>query len=208
MPSQVTPTETAAAVNAIQGSTGLPYPQFLEERHRILEARSRAQQRVDQLVTGGAAGALVLSITFLEKIAPHPNSQTQLILLSAWGLLLLSLGLGLGSHYASCRAFDVYLAAFDKAYEEDSRCVADSPAARATVILDQASAGAFVVGVALLAWFAFMNVQFTGSQTRESNGSSGTTSTVTPKRTVTAPNNTTTTPATTSLVPRKDGARR
>lgn len=65
------------------GSRSIPYEQFIAERHKIIDARSRTQQRVDHLVTGGAAGALVVSITFLEKIAPNPAPESRPLLLGA-----------------------------------------------------------------------------------------------------------------------------
>lgn len=64
----------------------IPYEHFIAERHKIIDARARSYQRTDQLVTGGAAGALVLSITFLEKLAPDPSEHARWILLTAWSL--------------------------------------------------------------------------------------------------------------------------
>lgn len=54
-------------------SQEMAYETFLAERQKIVDARQRTQQRFDQIVSAGAAGALVLSITFLERIAPSPD---------------------------------------------------------------------------------------------------------------------------------------
>jgi hypothetical protein len=158
--SPITP-ELAPGRDKDVSDAGITYEQFIVERHKILDGRSRAQQRVDQLVTGGAAGALVLSITLMEKIAPSPTAAMRPILLGAWGVLLLSLGLSLSSHYASCYAFDAYLRAFDQAYKDDSECTAANPANQVSKWLERGSALAFVVAIALLGWFAYLNVQFT-----------------------------------------------
>ncbi len=83
-----------------QPKAPLPLPrmersEFLSERLRMVEARQRSQGRAEQLLTGGAAGALVLSITFIENIASSPEQSTYWLLLVAWGALVMSLALGL-----------------------------------------------------------------------------------------------------------------
>jgi len=139
----------------------MPYKDFLAERQKIVEARQRAQQRTDQLVTSGAGGALVLSITFLEKIAPHPEKWTSLLLVASWGMLLIALLFNLISHFVSQRAFDDFLAAFDQSFRSGLPYELNSRVTRMAVRLARAAAAAFVVGVGLLATFAFVNVTFT-----------------------------------------------
>ena len=141
-------------------TTSLPYEQFIAERQRYIDARQRQQQRVDQLVTGGAAGALALSITFLEKIAPTPGPATRPLLLAAWGLLLFSLGLTLASHYASCDAFDRTIVDFDDCYARGVPFAGPNASTRNAARLSRWGAGAFVGGVLFLAAFAFVNVRF------------------------------------------------
>jgi hypothetical protein len=136
----------------------MPYEQFIAERHKIIDARARSYQRTDQLVTGGAAGALVLSITFLEKIAKNRSDAARWILLAAWGLLLLSLGFSLASHYASCSAFNRYLREFDSAYKEGRVCDPKNLATRAVEWLDRFGAIFFVLGIGFLAFFAFISL--------------------------------------------------
>ena len=145
---------------AVGEATSLPYEQFIAERQRYVDARQRQQQRVDQLVTGGAAGALALSITFLEKIAPTPGPATRPLLLAAWGLLLLSLGLTLASHYASCDAFDRTITDFDDCYARSIPFAGPNASTRNAARLSRWGAGAFVGGVLFLAGFAFVNLHF------------------------------------------------
>lgn len=138
----------------------IPYESFLAERQRIVDARQRAQQRFDQIVSGGAAGALVLSITFLDALAPLPDPNTRPLLLLGWGSLLVSLTSNFISHLLSQRAFDAYLNNFDEAYQNrtipDHRNTAGSASRWADVI----SAVAFVGGVFFLAWFSISNLPF------------------------------------------------
>jgi hypothetical protein len=136
----------------------IPYEQFIAERHKIIDARARSYQRTDQLVTGGAAGALVLSITFLEKIAPNPSERARWVLVAAWALLLASLGFSLASHYASRSAFNKYLREFDDAYKEGRRCDDKNRATQVVEWLDRLGAILFVVGIAVLAVFAFLSL--------------------------------------------------
>ena len=70
-----------------------------------MKARQRSYQRVEQMVVGGATGSLVLSITFLEKLAPAAIVREPNWLIASWSLLLITLSLGLLGQYASARAF-------------------------------------------------------------------------------------------------------
>jgi len=80
--------------------------EYFEERKLLLGERQRGYQRAEQMVTGGATGALVLSITFLEKLAPRPPVHQAGLLFTAWGILLLGLLASLLSQYFSAWAFD------------------------------------------------------------------------------------------------------
>jgi hypothetical protein len=138
--------------------TSLPYDIFLVERQRFIDGRQRVQQRVDQLVTGGAAGALALSITFVEKLAPSVLAWTRLLLLGAWGTLALSLCLSLISHYVSVRAFDATIVEFDRCYQHAAEF--HSPAStRYAQVISYGAAATLIGGVLLLAAFAFLNMQ-------------------------------------------------
>lgn len=138
----------------------MPYDQFITERRAIVDARQRAQQRIDQIIAGGAAGALVLSITFLDNIAPTPPLSTKPVLVAAWCALLASLTCNFLGHYASQRAFDRFLEAFDEAFVKGVPCASQTRAGTVPRILDAVSSCLFIGGVALLAWFAYLNLPF------------------------------------------------
>lgn len=135
--------------------------EFLAHRQRIIEARQRAQQRLDQLVVTGASGALVLSVTFIEKIAPSPAPASRWLLAFAWGLLLTSLLAALLSHAASAKAFDLTMAHLDACYE------AEVPVSQPVPWIDYVTRAfnwltilCFVGGMGALVRFAFVNVPF------------------------------------------------
>ena len=65
--------------------------QYFEERRLLLEARQRGYQRADQMIVGGATGALVLSITFLRNLGSAAGLLASGWLVSAWILLLVTL---------------------------------------------------------------------------------------------------------------------
>ena len=158
MPNDLEPTPGSSSPDP-KPST-LPYRVFLAERAKIVEARQRVQQRSEQLVTAGAVGALVLSITFLDKIAPTPIRSSGRFLSTAWWLLLGSLLATLAATLVSQSAFDDHLAAFDRAYTQGE--VFKMPTTRTSVArwLFAGGAGLLCLGVGALAVFAFLNVQF------------------------------------------------
>jgi hypothetical protein len=132
--------------------------EYFAERHLLIEARQRGYQRVEQLVTGGAAGALVLSITFLEKIAPGPSVRESEWLIGAWILLLGTLGLTLFGQYSSAKSFECEMSALDARVNGES--VPDNWWATCNMACGMIGNLLFVVGIALLARFAYINAPF------------------------------------------------
>lgn len=140
---------------------GLSHQAFLAERARYVDARQRAQQRIDQLVTTGSGGALVLSITFMHEIANTPTKETAWMLFLAWVFLSIALGGTLIHHHLSQRAFEDYISELDRAYSAGDAC---NPRSRASIWgerLTVCSSAALVLGVMFLAAFAFLNLNFT-----------------------------------------------
>lgn len=151
------PSESAENVDVVaaEGWSRMPYDCFLSERQRIVDARQREQQRFDQLVSGGAAGALVLSITFLDYIAPgEAVVEGRAVLLVSWLFLLLTLGCNFLGHFFSQRAFDEYLESFDRAYVDHVPCIYTSPASTTVRWLVGAAAVSFIIGIVLMAFFS------------------------------------------------------
>lgn len=132
------------------------YGQLVGERNRYVDARRRAQQRMDQIVTGAAAGALVLSITFLNGIADGPAARTAWLLIAGWTLLAAALGSSLAHHHLAQRAYDAYVRELDRAFG-----MRDLPGPEgAAEQLSLVASAAFLAGLVCLAAFAFQNLGF------------------------------------------------
>jgi len=72
-----------------------PYERFLETRADYIARERVASEQAEKVLIAGAAGVLALSVTFLEKIAPTPKSETLTLLAAGWLLLLVSLAASL-----------------------------------------------------------------------------------------------------------------
>lgn len=132
--------------------------EYFAERRLLIEARQRAYQRADQMIIGGAAGALILSIGFVEKLAPGPAVTYRWMLANAWLILLLGLAFALGGQYAAGKAFDAEIAKLDAAVNGERP--PKNRWARWTVRLSGWSFAALIIGIGCLAWFAFANAAF------------------------------------------------
>ncbi len=83
------------------------YERYLEERRLLVSAEKETAQQFDKSILTLAGGALALSITFIDKIAPHPKESSIFFLVAAWGLFCLSLLITLISFLtsqAACRS--------------------------------------------------------------------------------------------------------
>ena len=66
------------------------YERYTKERDALRQDSLEVSGRYDQAILALAGGALALSITFLEKIAPHPVPWTFILLAAAWLCLIAS----------------------------------------------------------------------------------------------------------------------
>ena len=132
--------------------------QYFEERRLLLAGRQRGYQRADQMIVGGATGALVLSSTFLQNLGSADGLLASWWLASAWILLLVTLLLNLWSNYTSARSFEVEILRLE-AWLHNEEKPANQWAAR-TLCLGRISGLLFVGGIAALAFFAYKNAPF------------------------------------------------
>ena len=158
VPSGVTIVTVPADTNSGDTPT-LTDQEYFEERKLLLGARQRGYQRADRMITGGATGALVLSIAFLRNLDSVAGLQaSKWWLIIAWVLLLLTLLLSLLSNYASAKGFDVEILRLESRLHGEP-LPANPWAARARrggpII-----AVLFVVGIAVLAFFVYANAPF------------------------------------------------
>ena len=66
------------------------YDTYTKERDALRNDSLEVSGRYDKAILALAGGALALSITFLEKIAPHPVAWTFILLAVAWLCLIVS----------------------------------------------------------------------------------------------------------------------
>jgi hypothetical protein len=132
--------------------------EYFAERQLLLEARQRSFQRAEQLVVGGSTGALLLSITFLEKLAPNPTVERPLLLVGAWAVLLVGLSASLLGHYTSGQAFGCEIDCLEALVHGEPP--PRNRWRRINAWCDYGSAVFLVAGIAMLAVFAFLNAPF------------------------------------------------
>jgi hypothetical protein len=133
--------------------------EYFEERKLLLEARQRGYQRAEQMILGGATGALVLSATFLEKFVPAGAAvRRPELLFGAWGTLLMCLALGLASQYTSAFSFTCELLAHDARTHGER--APKNWWRQCNTICSIGSAITLILGIALMAAFAYINLPF------------------------------------------------
>jgi hypothetical protein len=71
--------------------TRILHERYVKQRERLLSASLETAGRYDRTHLTVSSGALALSVTFLDKIAPEPVQWTILVIVIAWVLLLLSI---------------------------------------------------------------------------------------------------------------------
>ena len=132
--------------------------EYFEERRLLLGARQRGYQRADQMIVGGATGALVLSITFLRNLGSAAGLLASGWLVFAWSLLLVTLLLNLLSNYTSAKSFDVEILRLEAWLHEEN--LPANQWAALTRWFGLITGLLFVVGIAALAFFAYKNAPF------------------------------------------------
>jgi len=132
------------------------YKVYLEERKQLVEAERKTAQQFDKAILTLAAGALALSITFINHIAPHPKPNSIYFLIIAWisfSLSMLSTLISFLTSQAACRKQRDII---DKSVldKNDSK----NKAASWTNWLNYFSIGFFIAGVIFLIIFSIINL--------------------------------------------------
>jgi len=139
-------------------AVSLTRAEYFDERRLLLEARQRGYQNIEQMVTGGATGALVFSITFLEKFVKTPAVNRPALLIWAWALLFGTLAAAMTSQYYSAKAFDCEVERLEAALNNEALPANIWNSLRtACSALEKAL---FLAGLAALACFAYLNAPF------------------------------------------------
>ncbi len=128
-------------------------------REHLVQAEQKSIEAYDKSLLALSGGALGVSFAFIKDITqlmmPGPFQSTYLLIL-AWSVWVLTIGLTLFSFYSSHRALRKSIKQVDKGtiYKE----TAGGRWARATHCLNAAAGVLFVCGLALMIVFAARNV--------------------------------------------------
>jgi len=152
------------------------YEAYSKEREGLRAAALEVSGRYDRWMLFLAGGALALSVTFIEKIAPHPASWSFIILLTAWVLLILSLVLELLALGASHTAVQEQINFLDAEYRRFLESITKSPPAISltpsappvaenefiirTRMLNRWALRALIAGIVFLCFFSAVNLPF------------------------------------------------
>ena len=133
---------------------------YLEARKQYDDAELEVSGRYDTWILTLAGGALGLSITFLEKIAPHPQIDTLCWLKWSWVALIVSLLAALTSLVTSQSAIRENRKELDSANDErrSPRFSFFRWFTLLTNIFNWTSLVLFVIGTTLLCIFTFKNI--------------------------------------------------
>ena len=137
------------------------YEVYLEERKVLVQAQKEESRQFDKAILTLAAGALAISITFINQIAPHPKPWTICFLAWGWVAFVTSLISTLISFLTSQKACRKQIAMleydfFDKKESESNK--QKNNWVIWTSRLNIASIVTFVIGVILLLIFSFSNI--------------------------------------------------
>lgn len=77
--------------------------EWREYRLSILEQKAKSDDDFEKYITFISSGALIITLTFVEKISPLNHSTHKWILIAGWGFLASTLLINLISHYLSSR---------------------------------------------------------------------------------------------------------
>lgn len=131
-------------------------PEIREYRDWLVQADHKSLEAYDKAVMTLSGGALAISLTFINDILASPIAGTLYLLIFAWVFLALSITAilvsMLGSHWALRKA----IGQVDRG--EILRVEVGGWFTRLTNVLNVVAGAAFVLGVALLAWFAIANM--------------------------------------------------
>lgn len=140
-------------------------------RNWLVQTEHKASVAFDRAVMTLSGGALAISLTFINDVIVSPQPGSVILLALAWGCLALSIGFILTSMLTSQRALRKAIIQVDtnQIYKEKPGGLL----ARLTNWLNIAACLAFILGIALLAWFAIANMTEKDSSARFSVPSVG-----------------------------------
>lgn len=77
--------------------------EWIEYRQSILDQKAKSDDDFEKYITFISSGALIITLTFIDKISPLETSVLKWILITGWFFLASTLLINLVSHYLSSR---------------------------------------------------------------------------------------------------------
>lgn len=153
------------------------YDSYVKERDGLRDASLQISERYDKWMLVLSGGALALSLTFIEKVAPHPLPWSFGVLLVAWILLIISVVLELHALATSQRALTEQVSLLDREYQAflnslsspneivsvesmGAPVAAENEFAARTRLLNAWSLRAFIAGLVFLCIFSAANLPY------------------------------------------------
>ena len=103
------------------------YEAYVKERDALRNDAPQISDRYDKAILALGGGSLALSVTFLEKIAPHPTPWTFIVLAVSWLSLIASVLFELFALSASQTAINEGIEQAEYEYNEYLRSLPEAP---------------------------------------------------------------------------------
>jgi len=140
------------------------YQQYLDERKLLIEGERAAGEGFDKTLLTLCAGAIALSVTFVEKLGSAGKFKP--LLYVSWGILVLGLLLNVRAFLLLQSSYERLLDINDELYVRGTR-VLQNPFHRRFGSFNRYAFWCFVAGIGLLLVFAGVNYQSSSKEPPE-----------------------------------------
>ncbi|MBV8544036.1 MAG: hypothetical protein JO093_03515 [Acidobacteria bacterium] len=147
---------------AAVGPDGRTYQQYLDERRLLIDGERAAGEGFDKILLTLCAGAIALSVTFVEKVGA--SGQCKPLLYTSWGVLAFGLLLNVRAFLLLQNSYDRLLDMNDETYDS-GRTSLTNPFRTRVGDYNHYSFWCFVIGITLLLIFAGVNYQASSKAT-------------------------------------------
>ena len=138
------------------------YQQYLDERKLLIEGERAAGEGFDKTLLTLCAGAIALSVTFVEKVGSAGTFKP--LLYTSWAILTFGLLLNVRAFLLLQNSYSRLLDINDELYEK-GRTGLSNPFRARVGDFNQYSFWSFVLGITLLLVFAGVNYQVSSKET-------------------------------------------
>jgi hypothetical protein len=152
------PSALTASVTDLSDGYAMSEDTYFRERTSLVEMEQKSADQHDKAILTLTAGALGLSLTFIDRIAPNPAANTLWVVGTAWIAFILSIFAILASFLTSQSACRRQRELLDSEYSTGEPPEETNNFADATRYLNVAAYSCFLLGVVFLASFSWVNL--------------------------------------------------